>query len=122
MMVGASSSGPTAIPASAEGLAITVDLDASEASFTAQQVRVEGGLTHPRISEIEITLEHGGVTAPVVARVDGPGEKLVFDTRAADFFGAPAFGPWTLRVVDPHQRAGTLERWRLEVRGAVLGD
>jgi subtilisin-like proprotein convertase family protein len=82
---------------------------------------VEVNITHTWRGDLEVSLVHDGITAPLHAR-EGESEDNIFQTYTmdnsplADFRGREASGTWTLHVADRASRdTGKLSRWSLEV-------
>jgi len=102
------------------GLVRTLDVtDAGILSGTSVSVHI----THPYRGDLELRLEHAGVTATLFDQQDGAADDLVRTFDLSNFDGKEASGIWTLTVVD-HANAdtGTLQSWSLDLTTCAGGD
>lgn len=83
---------------------------------TVSSVRVDVDLTHTYIGDLELVLEHGGVSRTIHNREGGSADDIV---RAFDVVGFESLDPngeWTLVVRDrAGADTGTLNGWRVTV-------
>jgi subtilisin-like proprotein convertase family protein len=89
-------------------------------SLLLDKVVVDLNITHPRVSDLTVTLTSpDGTTATLVAHpASGTGSGIVFETSANNFWGEDARGNWTLTVTDNVSGSvGTLNSWTLQALG-----
>jgi len=113
-MGGTSASPRAAIPDnSPTGASSTITV--TEAGLVSS-LAVTVDVTHPYRGDLKVELTHGGRTAILIDRVGAGADDLRQTFSVADFNGADATGPWTLRVIDTARSdVGTLNSWSIAV-------
>lgn len=77
-------------------------------------VTVELDVSHSYVSDLRITLSHGGVSAVVWDHTGGSATEIVQAFSLDAFKGLPAGGTWTLKLADTEaEDEGTLRSWAL---------
>lgn len=90
-------------------------------ALTVESVQVKVAITHPRPSDLGIELTSPSGTRSILLNIrngfaDASGLQMVLTSSM--FYGEPAAGTWTLRVVDGRAGGvGTLDQWYVRVVG-----
>ena len=100
------------------------------ASGTVAQIKVGVDITHTYIGDLRVELRSpAGRRAVLHAQLGGCADNLVttYDSASpgvlASMVGQPMQGDWMLSVADRvGQDVGTLNKWRIELRSAPIGD
>ena len=94
---------------------------AAPGARTVEYVQIQVGITHARPGDLGIELTSPSGTRSVLLNIRngfGPATGLSFTLASSAFYGEPAAGNWTVRVVDGLTGvSGTLDRWALRVYG-----
>ncbi len=94
---------------------ITSVIDIPDAGI-AKAIQVQLDVTHTWVGDLQITLEHGGVTATLWDKAGASQQDIEQTFTPAQFSNAEASGAWTLKIVDTAaQDTGTLNRWSVIV-------
>ena len=88
---------------------------------TVEYVQIQVGITHARPGDLGIELTSPSGTRSVLLNIRngfGPAAGLSFTLASSAFYGEPAAGNWTVRIVDGLEgTSGTLDRWSIRVYG-----
>jgi subtilisin-like proprotein convertase family protein len=89
-------------------------------SLDVERMVIDLNITHPKVSDLTVTLTSPDGTSAVLAShpASGTGSGIVFETTANNFWGEDAKGTWTLTVTDNVTgNVGTLNNWSLTALG-----
>ena len=100
------------------------------ASGTVARIKVGVDIRHPYVGDLRVELRSpGGRRAVMHARLGGSSDDLVASYHSASpgvlatMVGQPMQGDWLLSVADRvAEDVGTLNKWRIELRSATVGD
>lgn len=113
-VITANGTGPVAIPDNDEaGVSATANFGSSA---TIAGLQLELNIRHTYISDLRVTLQHGGVDRVIHNREGGSDDNIDQTFNVQGFNGQDAAGTWTLLVSDhAGQDVGQLVSWRLLV-------
>ena len=135
--VGATAAPETVVAEASPALAIpdanpvgVASVLAITASGTVAQIKVGVDITHTFVGDLSVELRSpAGRRAVLHAQLGGGADNLVttYDSASpgvlASMVGQPMQGDWMLSVADRvGQDVGTLNKWRLELQSAPIGD
>lgn len=118
-----SAAGSQAIPDSSRvGVSSTLAVPASPAALTVEEMQVEVVVDHPAPGDLGFELVSPAGTRSVLMNVRNGFGPATGTTQAVmlsnAFYGEPAVGSWTLRVVDGlATHTGSLVQWRIRAFG-----